>query len=243
MKKILIVFAGVIVVVVVAVFLLLSNLDSVVAKAIEKHGSDFTKTSVFVSGVDISLREGRGSIKGLRVESPDGFDVRDAFLLGDITLDIDIKSLRNDPVVIDEIHINAPVVNAEILEDGTSNIHEIQKNVQAYTGGGKSDGEESGGQSKRIRIKKFVFEKGCIEVDATALDIDKRTITLPEIRLHDVGGANGATPDEITRIVLMAVTKKVASEIAGSEIDGLIRGKLEDSLTDKVKGLFDRSRN
>ena len=243
MKKVLIVFAVVIVVVVVAVFLLLSNLDSVVAKAIEKHGSDFTKTSVFVSGVDISLREGCGSIKGLRVESPDGFDVRDAFSLGDITLDIDIKSLPNDPVVIDEIHINAPVVNAEILEDGTSNIHEIQKNVQAYTGGGKSEGEDSEGQSKRIRVKKFVFEKGIIEVDATALDIDKRTITLPEIRLNDVGGANGATPDEITRIVLMAVTKKVASEIAGSEIDGLIREKLEDSLTEKVKGLFDKFRN
>ena len=47
--------------------------------------------------------------------------------------------------------------------------------------------------------------------------------SLPEIRLNDIGGANGATPDEITRIILMAVTKKVGSEIAGSEIEGLIR--------------------
>ncbi|HER43572.1 MAG TPA: hypothetical protein ENO08_03845, partial [Candidatus Eisenbacteria bacterium] len=127
MKRALIVFAAVAVLVAAVVIYMLSNIDSLVARAIEKHGSRVTRTSVSVSGVELSLKEGRGSITGLRVESPDGFDARDAFTLGDITLDVDIKSLRGEPVVIDEIRVSAPVVNVEVRETGASNIDDLRK--------------------------------------------------------------------------------------------------------------------
>jgi uncharacterized protein involved in outer membrane biogenesis len=240
MKKVLIVVAVIIVLVVVALALLFSNLNSLVAKAIEKHGSEVTQTSVSVSGVDISLREGRGTIEGLTVASPEGFEARDAFSLEDITLDIDIASLREEPIVIEEIRIQAPVVNAEITEKGASNIDQLRKNVQAGAARAEGDGDESGGQPTRIRIKQFVFERGSIEVDATALGIEKRTIALPEIRLSDVGGAGGAPPDEIAEIILAAVATNVASEIAESELEGLIKEKLGGSITDKAKGLIDK---
>lgn len=244
MKKILII-AGVVVIVLiaVAVIFLFSNLNSLVAKAIEKHGSDATQTNVSVSGVDISLREGRGSIKGLQVASPDGFKARNAFSLDDITVDIDIKSVRQDPIVIDEIRIQAPIVNAEIMETGASNIDELRKRVQAYTGGTTGESGESSGEAKRIRIKKFVFEKGRVDVDASALGLEKRTIALPEIRLNDVGGTSGAPPDEIARIILTTVVKKVTSEIASSEVDRLIKDKLGGSITDKAKGLLEKIGN
>ncbi len=225
MKKILIVFAAVVVLIAVGLFVLLANINSLVAKTIEKHGSEVTQTSVVVSGVDISLKEGRGSIQGLRIESPDGFDVRDAFSLGDITLDIDIQSLKGEPIVIDEIRILAPVVNVEVKESGASNIDELRKNVEASIGG--NDGGSSGaeGKGKRIRIRKFVFAEGSIEVDASAMGMEKRTVILPEIILSDVGGVDGATPDEITRIVLVAVSKKVASEISSSGVKGWLKSK------------------
>jgi uncharacterized protein involved in outer membrane biogenesis len=226
MKKILIVFAGVVVLVIVGVFLLLANLDSVVAKAIEKHGSKVTQTEVSVSKVELSLKEGRGSIKGLRVKSPDGFDKGDAFSLGDITLDIDIQSMRGELIVIDEIRIIAPMVNVEINESGASNIDEIRKNVEASVGSTGGDNGGSEGKDKKIRIRKFVFEEGSIEVDASALGQEKRTVTLPEIELYDVGGTDGAAPDEITRIILGAVTKRVTDEIASSGVKGWLKSKL-----------------
>ena len=240
MKKVLIVVAVVIVLVVVALVLLFSNLNSLVAKAIEKNGSEVTQTSISVSAVDISLREGRGTIKGLRVASPDGFKARDAFSLEDITVDIDIKSVREGPIVIDEVRIQAPVVNAEVTKTGASNIDELLKNVQAHTTGTTGEDAESSGQTKRIRIKQFVFEKGRIEIDASALGLEKRTITLPEIRLTDVGGTEGATPDEIAKIILTAVAKRVTSEVAGSELKGLIKEKLGDSFKDEAKGMLDK---
>jgi hypothetical protein len=239
------IIAGGIVIVAIAIalatFYLLSNLNSLIAGAIETHGSDVTDTSVGVSGVDISLREGRGTISGLRVASPEGFEASDAFSLGDITVDIDLKSVREDPVVIDEIRIRAPVVNAEVTSTGASNIDELRKRVQAYTAGVSGGGDgTSGGETKKLRIKRFVFEQGRVEVDASALGVEKRTITLPEIRLSDVGGASGAAPDEIAKVILTTVAKKVMSEIANSEVDRLVKDQLGDSITDKAKGLLSK---
>ena len=243
-KKLLIAGIGILIVLlVVIVILLLSSLNSLVAKAIEKNGSNVTQTGVRVSGVDISLRNGRGSIKGLRVESPDGFETRTAFALDDIAIEIDIKSIRQDPVVIEEIRIQAPLVKAEITKKGVSNIDELRKRVQGYTAGAAGESGESGGRTKRIRIERFVFEKGSVEVDASALGLEKRTLALPEIRLDDVGGTNGAPPDEIARIVLKAIAGKVISEIAGSELDRLVKEKLGGSPTDKAKQLLEKIGN
>jgi hypothetical protein len=237
--------AVVVIVVAIGVYSLLSSINSIVARAIEKHGSEVTDTSVGVSGVDISLREGRGSIDGLRVASPDGYDARDAFTLGNISVDIDVKSVTDNPIVIDEIRITAPVVSAEFNEKGTSNIDEIRKRVQGYTAGSGSGENEDGsgrGEQKRIRISTFVFEKGRIEVDASDLGIEKRSVDLPEIRLTNIGGANGAPPDAIAKEIVNAVTKKVTREIAGSEVEKLIKDQLGESLGDKAKGLFDKIR-
>ena len=232
------------IVIAVAAFYLLSNLNSLIAGAIEKHGSDVTDTSVSVSGVDISLREGRGSIKGLRVASPEGFEASDAFSLGDITVDIDLTSVREDPVVIDEIRIRAPVVNAEVTRTGASNIDELRKRVQAYAAGASGGGgDKSGGETKNFRIKRFVFEQGRIEVDASALGVEKRTITLPEIRLSDVGGASGAAPDEIAKVILTTVAKQVMSEITSSEVNRLVKDQLGDSIADQAKGLLKKIGN
>jgi uncharacterized protein involved in outer membrane biogenesis len=226
-----------------AAYYLLSNLNSLVAGIIEKYGSSVTGTNVGVSGVDISLREGKGSISDLTVANPEGFETSNAFSLGDIVIDIDLKSIRENPVVIDEIYIRAPVINAEITKTGASNLDELRKRVQAYTAGASGGGGKSAGESKNIRIKRFVFEQGRIEVDASALGVEKRTITLPEIRLNDVGGTSGAAPDEIAKVILTTVTNKALSEIANSEVNRLIKDQLGGSITDKAKGLLKKIGN
>jgi uncharacterized protein involved in outer membrane biogenesis len=237
MKKVLIAVLVIVVLIVIAVALLFTRLDSLVAKAIEENGSNVTQTSVSVSGVDLSLREGRGTIRGLTVANPEGFDARNAFSLDEITLDIDIESLRGEPIVIDEIRIKAPVVNAEITKTGASNIEKIRENVKAYSAGGEG---QSSKPAKLIRIRRFVFEEGRVEVDVSELGLENRTVELPEIRLSDVGGTGGAPPDEIAKIILTAVAKQVSSEIAGSQLDRMVKDKLGSSITDKAKGLLDK---
>lgn len=232
----------VVIVIAVGVWMLFSNLNSLVAKAISKEGSKVTETSVTVSGVNIKLREGRGSINNLSIASPQGFNADQAFSLGNITVDLDLESVRKDPIVIEEIRISAPEVHAEFNDKGESNIDELRKRVQSYTAkAGGGGGEGGGGEpEKKLRIAKFVFEKGKIDVDASALGIDKRSIDLPEIRLTNVGGSNGGTPDQIAKEIMGAVAKQVTTEIAQSEIQSRIKDQLGESLGDKAKGLLDK---
>lgn len=237
MKKVLIVLAVIVVVIAAGVYFLLSNLNSLVAGMIEKYGSEATQTSVTVSEVDISLRDSKGSIKGLVVANPEGFDAANAFEMDDITLDINVKSLRGSPMIIEKIRVTAPVVFAEFTGSGNSNLNQLRKNVEEYAAdkGGKA---EEDGEAKRMIIRKFIFEKGKIEVDATALGAEKRTVSLPEINMTDIGGEEGATPGEIAAIILKSVAGKATSRVADSELKSVIEKKLGDEGAEKAKELI-----
>ncbi|MCP4546930.1 MAG: hypothetical protein GY835_10745 [bacterium] len=250
MKRVLIAATVIVVVIIVGILLLLSNLNTLVARAIEKHGSEVTETSVTVTGVKISLRKGRGSIRGLSIANPDGFDRGVAFTLGDITVDIDPASLTREPLVIEEIRIAVPVVNAVIAGDGSTNIDRLRKNILAHTpAAAATDDDEEGGaaEARRIRIKQFVFERGSVSVDGSALGIEARTIDLPEIRIEEIGGAQGMLPDEVTMVALTALVKQVGTELAASQIKQLIKDNLGDltvdEAIDEAKGLLDKLGN
>lgn len=224
------------------VWYLNSNLNSIVASMIEDSGSKATGTQVSVSGVELSLREGRGTIKDLEVASPGGYRADNLFTLGDITLDIDLSSVRQDPIVIDEIRILAPRIHAEFDETGHSNIDTLRKQVQENAGSGQG-GESDTRKPVRLRIRQFTFAEGRVEVDASALGIEAKSLDLASIHMEDIGGSAGATPDEIASIILTQLARDVSSRIAKSEVNRLIEDKLGDSLGDEVKGLLDKITN
>lgn len=245
MKKFLI---GGVIVVVLAVgfglFYLFSNLNDIVAGVIEKQGSAATETRVAVAGVDISLRDGRAAMAGLTIESPDGFEADPAFSLGEVAVEIDLESMRSEPIVIEEIRVSAPVVRAEVHEDGSSNLMTLNENVKAFAGdaaggqGGSGGGEAA--DQKRIRIKRFVFEKGRIEVDASALGLEPRTVDLPAIRLDDIGGAAGAPPSGIAKAVLGALTGEAATAVAKAGIEAKAKEALRDEAEKQGRKLMDK---
>jgi len=213
-------------------FYFMSNLNSIVAGVIESQGSKVAATDVGVSGVDISLKDGRASLAGFTIANPSGFKGGKAFALGEVTVDIDLGSVRKEPVVIEEVTVREPLVNAEFLESGSLNLDVLKKNIQGYvpTSSGDSKGD---GEMKRIRIKSFTFEKGRIEVDASALGVEARSLDLPAIRLDNIGGAEGARPDEIARIVMDALTSRATAEIARAGRDQVIE-KGAQELLDKI---------
>lgn len=243
MKKALIIIAVVIVLIASGIYFVISRLDYLVARAIERSGSKATQTSVTVSGVDISLRKGTGSIDGLVVANPEGFGSPNAFSLNNITLNIEIGSLRKEPIVINMIKIAEPVVTAEISKDGSNNINVLRKRINEYAGNNSGKSEKSGKEEKRIRIKEFVFKKGRIELDATALGMKKKTIELPELRLTDIGGENGMLPSEVAGAVLAAFSKRAASAVVEAGVKGKIKDKIGGALEEKAKGLLEKVGN
>ena len=236
MKILLIVLAVIVVAVVIGAYLLISNIDSMVADLIEKRGSEATGTAVTVSGVEISLGEGSGSIDGLAVASPEGYDADEAFSFENITVDIDVQSVRSDPIVLDEVRIIAPLVNVEAKESGMTNIDEIRRNIEEMAG----DGGEPAGEQQNIRIDRFVMERGRIEFDGSDLGIEHQSIDLPGLTMENVGGETGSTGAEIARTIMKALVRQVTGQIASSRIEDLMKEKLGDDAAEKAKGLLDK---
>jgi uncharacterized protein involved in outer membrane biogenesis len=218
----------------VAVFLY-NSIDSIVKTAIERFGSDITGTEVSVASVDISLKSGRGTIRGLRVDNPEGFSSHDALELGEVTLDIDVASLNKDPIVIEEIRVMAPAVRAELDEKARSNIGVIKDHAEGYQAGAaqpKTDKRDSGFE-KHFVIRKVTFEEGKIAADATAVGQGEKDIDLPAVRLTDVGGSRGATPAAIGKTITRAFLGQVMDAVA-DELKAEARKKLEDEAQKKL---------
>jgi hypothetical protein len=230
MRKILIGVAVLAILVAIPLCYLSSNLDTLVARMIEKYGTEATGTAVNVAGVTIDLRAGRGTIRGLSVANPPGFSGRPAFSLGEVVLDLDVDALGSSPLAIDEIVVSRPVVRLEVDNAGRANLEVLRTNLQRNTTATEETPEETQAEPIRLRVDRFVFEEGALQADTSAVGGEEREIVLPSVRLNEVGGEQGATPGSLGRIVLSALAEQAARTAARSELEGYARGKLAEEL-------------
>jgi hypothetical protein len=225
-------------------FLLLRNLDSLVAAAIKKYGSAATGTAVRVSSVHISLRDGRGTIKELRVGNPKGFSSNPLFTLGEITIDLDTRSLTSKVPVIEVIRIGAPAFRYELNGKGESNLASVKAHVNRYTAaGGENKQEAKGGKGSRptrLRIKRLTIEGGNGVIDLSAVGGKVMKGKLPPIVLTDIGGANGITPAALSQVVLSALIRELEKEAAQQGISGALGREINRQATKGLKGLLGR---
>lgn len=231
-----------------SIYYLLSNLDNLVKSAIETYGSEATQTSVQVASVKIVLQDGSGAIRGLNVGNPQGFSTPQAFSLGEIATQINLKSLSKEVPVIEHVTVRAPEVFYELNAEGRNNLDQLKKNLQsgaktsAPTAAGKQDGAEP-----KLIIRKLVFSDGSIHARVIPLD-KKYELKLPNITMNDLGGKKGATPSQIASQALGILTERALSEIAKKGIDqykaqleGEVNKRLDsekEKIGDKLKGVL-----
>ena len=190
-----------------------SNLDSIVARLIETHGTRAAGVPVSVGSVQLDLTEGKGTIRGLRVGNPAGYSSGDALRLGEVTVQVDPKSVTSSPVSVPQIRVIAPEVNGELDAKGKSNLQTILDHVQS--GAKEAPAEE--GEPIRLAIGRFVFEEGMLRADARAVagrEDDVFQTSLPAVRLNDIGGAGGATPAEVSETILKAFLRQATKSVA-----------------------------
>jgi hypothetical protein len=240
MKKIL--FAALLVLLLAvggSLYYLFANLDGLVKTAIETYGSEATQTAVRVDTVKIGLKQGSGNIRGLSVANPAGFATPQAFILGEISTRIDLKSLSEEVLIIDEIIIRAPQVFFEIAANGRSNLDELKKNLGSTSKAPTESGKKPSGTEPKLIIRKVLFEGGSVQADMAALNTKTYQLKLPTIEMHDLGGKNGATPARITDQILKKLTDQALSEVQKQTVKQEV-DKLKTRATDKLKGLLGR---
>ena len=228
---------GIVVLVAIAafgVYWLVSNLDSIVAGAIEKAGSQVTGVPVAVSGVSISLKEGSGEIRGLTVVNPPGFDSDYSLKLGSISMTIDTGSIRSDPVRIKQVSVDGASLVAEVKAGSGINLAKI--NDQLKSGGGEKAPAETKAQGPKIVIERFDFTNASMILKTPVAE--DRTQKLGDVHLTGIGdGSGGATAaqaaSQILTPILREAVKKARSGAGELGVEGYKQGAV-DKLKDKL---------
>jgi len=222
MKKVILGLALVIVLALaVGVYYVLTNLDAIVEAAIEKYGSEATQTAVRVDSVRIKLKEGSGAINGLTVANPEGFALSHAFSLGKIKTGINLKSLQEEPYIIDEITVIAPQVFVEINADKKNNLNELKKKLSVGKAPDKTSDKpkKDADKAPRLIIKRILFTDGNIKAKVVPLNNKEYDLKLPTLNMRNLGGKKGATPTELATEIIDRLIDEAKKQIKEKGID------------------------
>jgi hypothetical protein len=222
----------------VLIFFLIFSMDSLVTMAVEKYGSAALQTDVTLDKTEISLKSGKGTLRGLRVGNPKGFETDTAFQLGEVSMAIDATTITKGTVIIKEILIAAPQITYELGLKG-SNLDALQRNATQNSGGGSEGG---GGEAqpangakekgKKLIIESLIIRDGKINVSAVGLKGNKMTVDLPAVRMANIGKSEGgASPGEVVKKLMDAI-----NQAAGGAVKNLDLGKVVDQVEGVVKG-------
>jgi hypothetical protein len=218
-----------------------SNFDVFVERAIEQVGSEAVGVAVRVDRVELDLQAGRLSVFGLSVANPNGFEGADAFTLGEITIAVDLESLRDqDPIVLDELRIESPVVFYELNRTRKSNLEILGD--YASRGGDAGTRDHDVGESEpplRLSIRKIRFADGRVNADIRAIGGIPMEAKLATATLSDVGGADGATGAEISSILVEELGRQTVLAIGQAQIDKVLKGELGEDGAKAAKKLLD----
>ncbi|MBN1238298.1 MAG: hypothetical protein JXB36_07335 [Gammaproteobacteria bacterium] len=214
---------------------LLGRLEPTVVATIESYGEAATGTDVTLRAANVSVTESTGTLSGLTIGNPEGYETDYALQIDEIRVRVGLDSLvGSGPLVVNEVVVNGARLNAE-QRGNSSNLNELLERLEQ-----SDDSEPSAEPEERVIIERFRLARGRITLTSELLE-DEQYVDLPEVVVEDVGGSSGATYAEATEALLtpilaaarQAVVERVrdsAVEEATEEIEDAAREKLQELL-------------
>ncbi|MBL6746097.1 MAG: AsmA family protein [Pseudomonadales bacterium] len=201
-------------------------LDRIVTTGIEVVGSQVLGTKVTVASVTISPLNGIGSISGLEIRNPEGFDSDYIFQLEQVEVSLNAASLLSDVIEIESIIITQPEITYE-TRITTDNVRALLENIGGSGGETATADSEAG---KELFIRDFRLLGPQVNLVAA---VASAPISLPDIELTDIGTEdNAATVAQVLEVVLSALRRTILE----AELPGLdmLREGLENRLQDGI---------
>jgi len=230
-RKVLIGVGGVLLVLVVFIWQVVANLDSIVAGVIEDVGTDVLKTEVSVSGVAINLKEGKVGIADLTIANPEGYSPENLFEMEGIEVDLAINSLGEDVLVIEAIRIRNPRITYEGDEAGGSNMQALLNNMES----GSSESGTADGEEIILIIDNFEFNGGRVKASSPVRPGDVMDIKLPGIKMSGIGrNKGGVTSTVAVKKITEQLLKEIISAAAKAEVNKVIEEK-KDGFMNKLR--------
>jgi len=203
------------------------SLDYLVKSGIESTGTQMMKTEVTVESVSLSPFSGSGTIQGLRVKNPEGFDSDYAIVIESFELSLDVGTLLSDTLVVNNILIDEPALSV-IQKVPENNLRMLMNNLD------ESMGEESASSTGMI-IEHLLVKNGQVSVTPNIGGERSAVVKMGNIELQDVGKQGSSSTAQVIR----QITSRIINEALNSALSGQIEG-LKDKAKDAVKDLFNQ---
>ena len=233
-SKVMIAVGGVVLVLVVFVWQVVANLDSIVAGVVEEVGTDVLKTEVKVSGMAINLKEGKVGIAGLTVANPEGWSSAKVLELEGVEVTLDIPSLSEDVLVIKSIRILQPLIVFESDASGGSNMQTLLDNMNSDAPEDSAEeAETSESKETLLIIDQLNFSGGLVKISSETKPGEVIDLSLPAIKMSDIGRKEGGITPEVA---IEKVSKKLIEKI----ISAAAKAQMKKAVEKKTKGWMDK---
>lgn len=209
---------GILAILIIGFLVLTMSVDSIVKTGIESVGSEMTGTAVTVERVSISPFSGSGTISGFRVENPEGFEKEYALEVDDFSIELSIRSLFTDEMVVHNIEVVSPSIYVE-QKMPENNLRTIMNNIESLSSGETSE--------KALVIEHFIMTEGSADLYTEIGGERSARVEIAQIELNDLGrgGAKQAVEDVIQEIAENVVDQslRAAAESGSEQIQDAIR--------------------
>ena len=236
--------------------------DSIVRRGIEVVGSQVLGAGVTVSSVSLSPLNDSGTIRGLRIENPEGFNSDYAIQIEEVSVNINASSVFGEVVEIESVRFVQPQINYE-TRITTDNIRVLLDNLSSdeTTLDLESTASDESAPADELRGFTTTAARQIIIRELQILDpqlqlvtaLGRAPIPLPDIELQDIGARDRSTTvAEALRIVLSAVSNSILNvnlpsldDLRESVGDQLQQGveQVENVVEDTVERVGNRLRD
>jgi hypothetical protein len=214
-------------------------LGSIVKAGVNRFGPGFTKTRVELADAQISLFTGSGTISGLLIGNPPGWQSDKAIYLGRAHVAMQPRSLFRDHIIIDEILIDRPefVYESRLLN---SNLNDLLKNLESQDGEAKArepadSAKPRSGKPMKLEVRRFCLQNGTVTIGVGEKAV---IVPLPKVELVDLGTKEGGIPaDQLAGAVMKQVLRQVLAAVVDAGKEAGASGVVKKA-GDAIKKLF-----
>lgn len=231
-KRIGILVGGLVVLAALAVGIALFFVDSIAKTAIEKGGTYALGVPTTVADVKIGVLGGTFAMSGLDVANPSGYESRSFLQLGSGAVAANLGSVTKAVVEVPKLELSTIRVSLERNSNG-ANYQKILDNLKKFESKDPARKPKDEGGGKRFVIKELVVRDVEVKVDLIGMAGGATAVTVPinEIKLKDVGSAEGGVnAGEIVDVVVKAILA-TAADVGGGIIPKDVLGELQGGLS------------
>ena len=205
--------------------------------AAEKVASNALGVKVTISSLDVSLKEKKAVLHGLKIANPPGY--KKPYIITADKLHVELKAASKELVDINFVKVDGTVVNLEVNETGV-NIQDLRNLAQQ-----KKQRESVGSKQVRVIARKIVINTSTLNSSVSVLDKDLASLEIRPININGLGtGSNGKPAGQaVTEVMTIFVqeVEKAANRAGYLSADGVVN-QFKDAIGNAkrdIKKLFD----